>query len=90
MRRPRAAKRRYNARHNPGTFAEPFARGIGAINGNPNRGKRHAAPLAYMDGFVAELERAQSRAYSPLTVVTPARDSIGRRAPRSKPSKYTI
>lgn len=72
-----------------GTARNAVAAGI-SLSENPNRGKRNAASLAYMQGFVAELARAESRAYSPLTVVTPARDSRGRRNTRMTPSSYTI
>jgi hypothetical protein len=68
---------------------DPVAVGI-LLAENPNRVKRGAARLDYMDGFVAELEAAQSAAYSPLTVMTPVRDSLGRRAPRSRPTSYTV
>lgn len=48
---------------------------------NPNRAKRHAAKLAYMEGFVTELARAERDAYSPLTVSTRFTRSDGRRYP---------
>lgn len=72
-----------------GTAWNATAAGINLAD-NPNRGKRHCPNLATMQGFIADLETAQSRAYSPLTVVTPALDSRGRRNPRMAPSSYRI
>lgn len=88
QRRRRTAER--YARRTSFPLARPaIAAGI-VLDENPNRVKRGAARLAYMEGFVTELARDTSRAYSPLTVTTPARDSRGRRNPRMAPSSYTI
>ena len=75
-----------------GRYAEPvaFARDPDArhhFNGNPNRGKYHAASLT--DDFLQELQTAESRAYTPLTVSHPTQDKLGRRNPRTRTS-YTV
>jgi hypothetical protein len=70
----------------------PVAAGI-ALNENPNRGKRHAPRLAFMDGFIADLADAERRAYAPLTVSTENRtDRAGRNLPaaRRSRSQYVI
>lgn len=53
---------------------------------NPNSGHRHAAKLAYMEGFVAELAREERNAYRPLTVYTP----IKRARVEPKHTSYTV
>lgn len=75
-------------RRNPVADSRTVAAGV-LLTENPNRGKRHAAPLAYMDGFIAELATAEQRAYSPLTVTVPVRDSRGRKT-RHRSRGYTI
>jgi hypothetical protein len=88
MQRERSAQR--IARANRFSLAhDPVAVGL-YLADNPNRVKRGAARLAFMEGFIAELERAQSTAYSPLTVSTPVRDSRGRRNPRMGATSYTV
>ena len=68
---------------------EAWAAGV-KLDDNPNAVKRGAARLAFMDGFVQELARAEERAYQPLTVSTPVRDSLGRRNPRMGSTSYTV
>lgn len=65
--------------------ARTFAVGVNLAE-NPNRGKRHAAKLAYMEGFVAELARAERDCYRPLTVSTP----IKRARVEPKFTSYTV
>jgi hypothetical protein len=68
------------------------------MDDNPNKGKRHTGRLpgaASDDLRVISLggERiAMPRPcdYAPLRVITPARDSLGRRAPRSAPTEYIV
>lgn len=88
QRRRRTAQR--HARRSSFPLARPaIAVGI-ALDENPNRVKLGAARLAFMEGFISELADAESKAYAPLTVTTPARDSLGRRNPRMAPSSYTV
>jgi hypothetical protein len=76
------SQRRIRARKAGQLAAEnrTYAAGVNLAE-NPNRGKRHVARLAYMDGFVAELARAERKAYQPLTVATRFRTVDGRRYP---------
>lgn len=84
--------RRFTRRSTPqrlGRLArDPFAFGSLHLAENPNAGKRHSAKLT--DAFLVELAECESRAYSPLTVKTPLRDSRGRRNPRMGHSSYTV
>ncbi len=54
---------------------------------NPNAVKRGSARLAFMDGFIAELAKAESQAYSPLTVATPVLLKSGK--PGKRTTAYT-
>lgn len=56
------------------------------LSENANRGKRHVARLAYMDGFVADLARAERDCYRPLTISTP----IKRARVEPKFTSYTV
>lgn len=89
---PRTETPRTRAIRHLGTAADPFAR-FGseriALAENPNRGKRHTAPAgAHYRNPDAQVAHGASL-YSPLTVSTPLRDSLGRRNPRSR-SQYTV
>lgn len=88
----RARSRRTAAQRaaNPFALARPAVAVGVQLDENPNAGKRGAARLDYMGGFVAELAREEERAYRPLTVSTPLRDSLGRRNPRMGRTSYTV
>jgi hypothetical protein len=86
QRRNRTAARQ--ARAASFALARPaIAAGI-HLDDNPNRVKRGAARLATMEGFIAELAKAQADAYSPLTVSTPVLTKRG--TPGKRTTSYTI